>query len=135
MAVERTEFLKLGGFDEQFFMFYEDIDFGLRATHSGIGVHNSPQWIVEHEVGHAARKNWNSALQTSYESGRYFHTKHGSNKRAYDLYVGVDSVIRYFLCCVKGSNPAMRRAYGALGLRAFKHSLARETRKPPGVSP
>lgn len=94
MAISRLDFVALGGFDERMFLFYEDIDLCIRAIESGRQVLLHPEWKVVHEIGHAVRRDWKAALTASYESGRYFHTKHHHNVRAYDAYVSVDSIFR-----------------------------------------
>jgi N-acetylglucosaminyl-diphospho-decaprenol L-rhamnosyltransferase len=101
LAISRHDFLRLGGFDERMFLFYEDIDLCLRASAVGCRVTIHPQWHVTHEVGHATRRDWTSALSTSYRSGRYFHGKHHHSVRAYDLYVGVDAAARSLLAAIR----------------------------------
>jgi GT2 family glycosyltransferase/glycosyltransferase involved in cell wall biosynthesis len=52
MAVRREAFLKLGGFDEDYFAFFEDIDFGWRAWVAGHRVLFVPAAVAYHK-GHA----------------------------------------------------------------------------------
>jgi len=50
LAVRRDAFFRLGGFDERFFMYYEDIDLCLRLHRMGLQVVYSPEAIVWHNV-------------------------------------------------------------------------------------
>jgi N-acetylglucosaminyl-diphospho-decaprenol L-rhamnosyltransferase len=124
MAIERSLFLRLGGFDEKFFLFYEDIDLCLRANKSGASVAVDPRWTVTHEVGHATRKNWDQALLTSYTSGRYFHRKHHHSVRGYDVYTSVDAVLRSVLAGRKGRR-SKAVAYRRLAAAAVRNSMKR----------
>jgi N-acetylglucosaminyl-diphospho-decaprenol L-rhamnosyltransferase len=94
MLIERALFEKLGGFDKRFFMFYEDIDLCLRANELGAETYLATDWVVTHQIGHAARRSWSAALQNSYASGRIFHADRYGERKSYDLYVLVDSVAR-----------------------------------------
>ena len=94
MAVERRRFLEVGEFDSRFFLFYEDIDFCFRANQYGLPVSLAESWTVEHDVGHAARKNLCAALLASYTSGRIFHHIYRHSLYAYDLYIVLDSALR-----------------------------------------
>ncbi|MBI4446810.1 MAG: glycosyltransferase family 2 protein [Acidobacteria bacterium] len=55
MLVERNFFLGLGGFDEDFFAIFEDVDFGWRVWISGFQVAMAPQSIAFHR-GHGTFK-------------------------------------------------------------------------------
>ncbi|WP_216395414.1 glycosyltransferase [Arcanobacterium phocae] len=48
MFVPRHVYEELGGFDEKFFMFYEDVDFGWRVTLAGYDVRYVPTSIAYH---------------------------------------------------------------------------------------
>jgi GT2 family glycosyltransferase len=48
MASERATFLELGGFDEEFFAYYEDVDLGWRAWVAGHEVHYAPKAVCYH---------------------------------------------------------------------------------------
>lgn len=52
LALRREEFLRLGGFDERFFLYHEDVDFGRRAREKGLRVLCRPSVRLHHEVAH-----------------------------------------------------------------------------------
>lgn len=51
MLVRRKEFLDIGGFDEDFFAYYEDVDFGWRAWVLGYTLRWIPESVVYHHHG------------------------------------------------------------------------------------
>ena len=55
MLVRRQVFELVGPFDENFFMYYEELDFCRRARSSGFGVYVVPAATVWHEVGASGR--------------------------------------------------------------------------------
>jgi GT2 family glycosyltransferase len=94
LLVERGVFLELGGFDETFFMYYEDIDLCLRANRTGISVRVDPTWVVRHTGGHSARRDAGTALIRSYESARYFYAKNGRSVATYRALCRLDARLR-----------------------------------------
>jgi len=52
--VDRNLFSRLGGFDERFFLYMEDVDFGRRLSLAGATIAQLAS-IVEHRLGHGAR--------------------------------------------------------------------------------
>ena len=48
MLVARDVFERVGLFDERFFLYYEDVDFGLRCLKAGVRVINEPTAIIIH---------------------------------------------------------------------------------------
>jgi len=74
MLIKRELIEKIGMLDERFFLYYEDLDFCLRALSAGYTIHINPDIVAEHEVsaGSSAmrrtRYQWKSHLQ--------FCTKH-----------------------------------------------------------
>lgn len=50
MLVHRETFLALGGFDEDYPMTYEDVDFGWRANLAGYAVRFEPRAVVHHKL-------------------------------------------------------------------------------------
>jgi len=63
-AVRRTLFHQLGGFDERFFVYFEEVDFALRARRAGW----SSYFLAEAEATHAGRvsSDQNKALRLLY---------------------------------------------------------------------
>ncbi len=59
MVVPRWLFEKLGGFDERYFMFFEDVDFGWRTWLSGYRVRYVPTSVVRHRH-HATMSRYGS---------------------------------------------------------------------------
>jgi GT2 family glycosyltransferase len=72
----RTEaFKELGGFDERFFLYFEDFDLSLRAHEFGDVVYN-PELNVTHFGGNAGRKGWKH-ISMFVRSAVLFFRKHG----------------------------------------------------------
>ena len=46
----------IGGFDERYFMYFEDIDFGDRLTRAGWENIFTPGAVIAHDQGHSAKK-------------------------------------------------------------------------------
>jgi GT2 family glycosyltransferase len=51
MMVRRSVFEKIGGFDENFFMYFEDVDLCLRAKNKGVSIAVNPKARIFHERG------------------------------------------------------------------------------------
>ncbi|MCQ4619300.1 glycosyltransferase family 2 protein [Corynebacterium sp. CCUG 65737] len=56
LLVRWDAFEALGGFDERYFMYFEDIDFGERLTRAGWTNLFCPDALITHDQGHAAKK-------------------------------------------------------------------------------
>lgn len=97
MLLPRAIFLELGGFDEAFFMYYEDIDLCQRATDAGVPVKVEPEWSVRHAGGHAAKTDRATAFIRSYDAASYFFAKHGQNVGLYRLLCRIDARLRLAL--------------------------------------
>ncbi len=68
-----------GGFDEKFFLYYEDVDLCLRAAQVGWDVWHVPAAVVSHQSGASFAGNLNYQKRIYYASQRYFFQKyHGS---------------------------------------------------------
>lgn len=65
MMIRRDVFLDVGGFDEDYFMIYEDVDLGWRLWLLGHQVYMAPQSRVYH-LGHASLKQEDYARKAVY---------------------------------------------------------------------
>lgn len=67
MLIKRSLIKKIGLFDERFFLYFEDLDYCLRALAEPYTIHITPEVVAEHQV---------SAGSTSYLRTRYQWSSH-----------------------------------------------------------
>jgi len=75
MLIRRDVFEKMGGFDEKFFMYFEDVDLCLRAKEQGVKIAVNPKARIFHESG----KSFESEREKKkhyYASQDYYTRKH-----------------------------------------------------------
>jgi GT2 family glycosyltransferase/O-antigen ligase len=112
LLVPTDAFLELGGFDEAFFMYYEDIDLCLRANRAGVPVTVDQSWVVRHIGGDSTRHDRGTALIRSFDSASYFYAKNGRNVALYRALCVVDARLRVTLFSLfpsrRASIPALR---------------------------
>jgi N-acetylglucosaminyl-diphospho-decaprenol L-rhamnosyltransferase len=118
LLVERAAFGQIGGFDEGFFLFYEDIDLCLRANAAGYPTLIDDRWTVRHGRHHSTSERFAQSLVWSYQSALRFHAKHGSPAWAYRGYVATDSLLRAVYHSVR-RHRTEGGAYAALARRAL----------------
>jgi len=75
LFIRRNLFKELNGFDERFFLYFEDMDLCIRAGRSGFRVVSYPFLVFQHEGG-ASRDSDSSRKQAYYESQDRFFMKH-----------------------------------------------------------
>ena len=75
MAIKRDLFEKLGGFDENMFMYFEDIDICKRARMAGKKVVYFPKEKIRH-FGGGSRQSKKEQKKHYYESQDYYFQKH-----------------------------------------------------------
>lgn len=71
MLFRSEDFRRLQGFDEKFFLYYEDVDICARAWKSGMKVLACPSVSVIHDAQRASRRNlqhmkWHAASMMRY---------------------------------------------------------------------
>lgn len=71
MIIKKELFEKLGGFDEKYFLYFEDLDLCKKLRKLGYKVGYFPKVVMEHEVG-ASGTNMKTK-QLSLESSRKYH--------------------------------------------------------------
>jgi len=76
MIVESNIFKKMGGFDEKFFMYVEDMELCYRVRKSGREVYFSPNVVISHAGQGSSNKTF--AIVNIYKGVLYFFKKHKS---------------------------------------------------------
>ncbi|HUF98859.1 MAG TPA: hypothetical protein VMM60_12090 [Ilumatobacter sp.] len=117
LLIARADFERIDGFDEGYFLFYEDIDLCLRANAAGIGTYVDDRFTVRHTGAHSTSSRFGTSLQWSYQSAVRFHRQQGSPIIGYRCYVVVDSIARATLHLARG-----RRTLAAAYLRLAQRS-------------
>lgn len=69
IAIRRTTFEQLGGFDERFFLYFEETDLCVRARAAGWAVEYDPALVGVHRESSAARRN-SAFYYRNYHRGR-----------------------------------------------------------------
>lgn len=80
MLVRRTAIASVGGLDERFFMYGEDLDWSLRMKERGWKVYYYPAVVVRHLKGESSRRSAARATQAFYESMLLFYRKHYASR-------------------------------------------------------
>lgn len=76
LLVKKKSFEKLGGFDENFFMYLEDVDLGKRANDMGMKVIFCPHSVIWHEGGASSNNKYRIRHQAWFDSRKYYFRKH-----------------------------------------------------------
>ncbi|MBI4127500.1 MAG: glycosyltransferase family 2 protein [Parcubacteria group bacterium] len=76
LLIRRSLFDTIGTFDERFFLYYEEIDFFLRAHEAGFRHLYLPAAVVVHTVGTSSKKIGLSSYRYRYESMIKYFMKH-----------------------------------------------------------
>ena len=77
MMTTRAAFEQVGGFDEQFFLYWEDADYCRRLKALGLKVTYLPAVTVQHAGGHSAEQVRTLAISAFHASALRLHLKHG----------------------------------------------------------
>ncbi len=72
MLFQRSAFTRLGGFDEKFFLYYEDVDICVRAWKLGILIAACPRVSVIHSARRSSHHNLKHLRWHLVSMGRYF---------------------------------------------------------------
>jgi len=87
--VRREVFAQLGGFDERFFMYYEDVDFSFRAYANGWKTLYLADIAVFHQGGGSTQSISDQRLFYSLRSRVLYMRKHGNIAQAVFLTLGI----------------------------------------------
>lgn len=75
LLVRRSAFERIGGFDDDFFMYFEDVDLGYRLGLAGFRNVYQPATSVVHTGAHSTRTNQAAMVAAHHESARRFLKK------------------------------------------------------------
>jgi N-acetylglucosaminyl-diphospho-decaprenol L-rhamnosyltransferase len=72
LLVRREAFDAVGGFDEGFFMYFEDVDLAMRLRAAGWGAVYAPDAVIEHSGAHSTRRHSALMWRVHHESARRY---------------------------------------------------------------
>lgn len=102
MLIRRQVFDALGGFDEGFFLYWEDADLCRRARDAGWTTLYAPAAEVTHFTGRASRHAPLASLWAFHRSAFRYHWKHGSFlARLFSPLVAVGLLARFLVRAVR----------------------------------
>jgi GT2 family glycosyltransferase len=90
--VRRSAFRAIGGFDESFFLYFEDADFCLRARAQGRIYYTPTVTIVHHRGGSAAKSE--TLAERSYRSSQLIYWQRYGGRRHVALIAAYQGVRR-----------------------------------------
>ena len=75
LLVRRSAFTTIGGFDEKFFMYFEDVDLGYRLSKLGLSNVYEPDAVVTHSGAHSTVTEATTMLAAHHTSAKRFLSK------------------------------------------------------------
>ena len=75
-GITRKAFIELDGFDENIFMYLEDVDLGKRASDLGMKVIFCPHSTIWHIGGASSYNKYKIRHQAWFDSRKYYFKKH-----------------------------------------------------------
>jgi len=72
VLVRKSAFEELGGFDDGYFMYFEDVDLGFRMTEAGYRNVYEPTAVVTHSGAHSTNQNSTAMIQAHHRSAQRF---------------------------------------------------------------
>jgi GT2 family glycosyltransferase len=85
LAIRRTAFDVVGGFDESYFMYFEEVDLCYRLNQVGWQTHYVPKALVKHVGGASTKSHRASMLQQLYKSLCHFYQQYYSGGQKFQL--------------------------------------------------
>lgn len=132
LMVRRELFERIGGFDPDFFMYYEECDLCRRIRREGAEVGYEPEAVVMHHVGASSsdRPWWFFRIMRS--SRRIYGRKHFNRleRVVVDAIVSIGYLMRIILFSIVGIvNPRLRRLGRTMFLSYVKPNRQSDTRR------
>jgi hypothetical protein len=76
MCIRRQAWQEVGGFDEDYFMYAEDMDWCLRAHRLGWRIHYLPEAVITHRIGRSSDQRPLAMVAQFHRSMARFYRKH-----------------------------------------------------------
>lgn len=95
LLVRRRAFDEIGGFDESFFMYFEDVDLGFRLGRSGFLNVYAPEARVHHAGAHSTAVDPVPMLDAHHRSARRFLSKRYPGLRYLPLRAAIGAGLRF----------------------------------------
>lgn len=76
LMITKKAFIKLQGFDEDYFMYLEDVDLGVRAKSKQMKIIYCPHSVIFHEGGASSKNKYRIRHQAWYDSRKTYYKKH-----------------------------------------------------------
>ncbi|MEK7249525.1 MAG: glycosyltransferase, partial [Bacteroidota bacterium] len=106
MFLRREAYEKVGGLDESFFMYGEDLDWCYRISKSGYKVYYVHSTKIIHFKGESTRRSEIDEIRTFYQAMQLFVEKHFSTSVFIEVFLTIAIVLRAALAMVtKASQP------------------------------
>jgi len=77
-VIARSLYQQVGGFDERFFLYVEDADFGKRIRRQGYHIHLTSEVRIVHYLGQSVSKVPGMAILEAKRSQLYYYCKHNT---------------------------------------------------------
>ncbi len=119
LFIRKQVYEQLGGFDEQFFMYCEDMDLCYRAWQAGCKVVYYPEAVIYHAIGRSTDLVANKMIRTFHQSMYRYYKKHYAKQTPFWMrpLVPVGLILRASLFILKNYKDAMLRALRKLARR------------------
>jgi hypothetical protein len=93
LAIRREAFDAVGGFDESFFMYYEEVDLSYRLSAAGWETHFTPSTTVVHIGGASTSQRRAEMARRLFASAAHFYRRHYTSGQMHQLRVVVAAIM------------------------------------------
>ena len=90
MGIRRSAFERVGGFDESYFMYFEEVDLCYRLAREGWEIHFTPASRIIHLGGASTRQVKSQMTLQYFTSLQHFYRQHYSALRMVELSILVE---------------------------------------------
>lgn len=114
MMMSRGAYEAVGGFDEEFFMYGEDLDLSFRVKKAGFGVFYVHSTSTVHFKGESTRRSAINEIKVFYEAMHIFVHKHYGSNPIFTILLRLGISLRSLVALLKKHRGALVLAFGDL---------------------